>query len=89
MQKMHHRPEPTKWLRWVVLALGLFAIFLLIRWALPTHDLESQTPSRVFSSVKTPPSPPQVQFDFYTVLPKMAVVSPPLPPEEAMTKEER
>lgn len=72
----------SAWPRWLALILFLLAIFLLTRVVL--HHWHKNPATQITEPVQpaSPPSQP-VQFDFYTVLPKMAVSSPTPPPTDS------
>ena len=75
------QPSQTsrRWVRPLALVLILIAIFLLVRALLP-HHLPQTTPNNPAAV-----NPAPVQFDFYTVLPKMAVSSAPTPPPKEIS----
>lgn len=75
------------WPRWLALALTLIAVLLLAQLISKSY-LQNIKVSKVAVNNQTKPSTPTpsqsaVQFDFYTVLPKMAVSEPTPPPAEA------
>src|SRR5437660_49989 len=77
-QSIRHQPRrASAWPRRLALVLVLLAVFLLARIVV-LHYLPKQ--QVVVPVVHTSTAEPAVQFDFYTVLPKMAVsAAAPLP----------
>ncbi len=67
------KQTPRRQLNWLVLLLVLIAVILLVRAYLDNRSSHLQQNNSPALPISTQPS---MQFDFYTVLPKMLVTTP-------------